>query len=309
MISVQSTFNLKGLGMLMRLVAVFFSSVAAILSTLLPLIFHYTIPGATLVGITSVLLIGALLIHGLLTHVLNDIADYRSGTDQYSPGILSGGSRVLQTNTMTITMLERIGLLLCAFLVLMACLFWLLGYFELAVLTLVGIWSAVSYSLRPFQLAYVPFAGEWLSLFPAMLLLGIAAPWLTLSAVPVWAWQNALINAIWCMGWVMFHHIPDRHADQKATPVKRTSVVWALEKWGIKGVKYPVFLYFILAGLLFGWIAVTRPVAALGGIIILVYAIFITIRVNMDDVEDLTNSEKKLLILAFVTAVWLGVFV
>ncbi len=89
MIPAQSAFSLKGIGMLLRLVAVVFSSVAMILSMLLPLIFYYQISWLTLLGTTSVLLVGAILIHGVLTHVLNDIADHQSGTDQYSQGILS----------------------------------------------------------------------------------------------------------------------------------------------------------------------------------------------------------------------------
>lgn len=50
MIPAQSAFSLKGIGMLLRLVAVVFSSVATILSTLLPLIFYYQISWLTLLG-------------------------------------------------------------------------------------------------------------------------------------------------------------------------------------------------------------------------------------------------------------------
>ncbi|MGP4039045.1 prenyltransferase [Gracilibacillus sp. D59] len=309
MIPAQSAFSLKGIGMLLRLVAVVFSSVATILSMLLPLIFYYQISWLTLLGTTSVLLVGAILIHGVLTHVLNDIADHQSGTDQYSPGILSGGSRVIQTNTMTVTMLKQLGTLMSVFLILTAFLFTVFGYLEFAILTLVGIWGAVSYSLKPFQFAYIPFIGEWFSLFPTMLAIAIALPWIMLESIPDWAWQNALVNAVWCMAWVMFHHIPDRHADQKAKPMKRTSVVWAVERMGTKGAKFPVLLYFMIVGLLFIWIACTRPVAAIGVGIILVYAIWIVLRVNGENVEELTAVEKRLLCLALAIAIWLGIFV
>ncbi|MCT2536084.1 prenyltransferase [Aquibacillus koreensis] len=309
MIPTQSTFSLKGIGMLLRLIAVVFSSVATILSTLLPLIFYYQISWLSFLETTSVLLVGAILIHGVLTHVLNDIADHQSGTDQYSPGILSGGSRVIQTNTMTVTRLKQLGTLMSAFLLLLAFLFTVFGYLEFAILTLVGIWGAVSYSLRPFQFAYIPFIGEWFCLFPTMLALAIALPWIMLAPIPVWAWQNSLINAVWCMAWVMFHHIPDRHADQKAKPMKRTSVVWAVERMGAKGTKFPVLLYFMIVGLLSIWIAWTRPVAALGVSIILIYAIRIVLRVNVENVEELTAVEKRLLYLALAIAIWLGIFV
>jgi len=309
MIPAQPAINRKSIVMLLRLVAVVFSSIAAILSTVLPLLFYTDLSAGAVMTVASVLLIGAVFIHGMLTHTLNDIADYQSGTDQYSPGVLSGGSRVLQTGTMSVGMLKQLGIWMTIFLLLMAILFAFLGLTEFAVLTLVGIWGAVSYSLKPFQLAYYPFAGEWLSLFPTMLMLGIAAPWILLGQVPAWTWQNAMINAIWCMAWVMVHHIPDRHADRKAVPLKQTSVVWAENKFGASGAKLPAMLYFILIGLLLIWTAFTRPAGAIGAGILLIYAIYLVIKMDIDDVEKVTNDEKKLLILAFVTAIWLGSFV
>lgn len=309
MIPAQPALTRKSIVMLLRLVAVVFSSIAAILSTVLPLLFYTDLSAGAVMTVASVLLIGAVFIHGMLTHTLNDIADYQSGTDQYSPGVLSGGSRVLQTGTMSVGMLKQLGIWMTIFLLLMAILFAFLGLTEFAVLTLVGIWGAVSYSLKPFQLAYYPFAGEWLSLFPTMLMLGIAAPWILLGQVPAWTWQNALINAIWCMAWVMVHHIPDRHADRKAVPTKQTSVVWAENKFGASGAKLPAMLYFILIGLLLLWTAFTRPAGAIGAGILTIYAIYLVIKMDIDDVEKVTNDEKKLLILAFVTAIWLGSFV
>ncbi|WP_148417176.1 prenyltransferase [Oceanobacillus jeddahense] len=309
MIPAQPAITRKSIGMLLRLVAVVFSSVAAILSTVLPLLFYTDLSAGAVMAVASVLLIGAVCIHGMLTHTLNDIADFQSGTDQYSPGILSGGSKVLQTGAMSVGMLKQLGIWMTVTLLVIAIVFAFLGLTEFAVLTVVGIWGAVSYSLKPFQFAYYPFVGEWLSLFPTMLILGIAAPWILLGQVPVWTWQNALINAIWCMAWVMVHHIPDRHADRKAVPLKQTSVVWGENIFGARGAKLPAMLYFILIGLLLLWTAVTRPVGAIGAGILLVYAIYLVIKMDIDDVESVTNDEKKLLILAFATAVWLGIFV
>ncbi|MFD1412699.1 prenyltransferase [Oceanobacillus jeddahense] len=309
MIPAQPAITRKSIGMLLRLVAVVFSSVAAILSTVLPLLFYTDLSAGAVMAVASVLLIGAVCIHGMLTHTLNDIADFQSGTDQYSPGILSGGSKVLQTGAMSVGMLKQLGIWMTVTLLVIAIVFAFLGLTEFAILTVVGIWGAVSYSLKPFQFAYYPFVGEWLSLFPTMLILGIAAPWVLLGQVPVWTWQNALINAIWCMAWVMVHHIPDRHADRRAVPLKQTSVVWGENIFGARGAKLPAMLYFILIGLLLLWTAVTRPVGAIGAGILLVYAIYLVIKMDIDDVESVTNDEKKLLILAFATAVWLGIFV
>lgn len=305
----QAAFSLKGIGMLLRFIAVLFSSVAAVFSTVLPLFFHYTLSAFTLLSMTVILLMGALLIHGLLTHTFNDLVDYQSGTDQESPGILSGGSKVLKTGKMSVAMLIQLGISMSILLLLITLIFIVLGYPKLAILTLVGIWGAASYSLKPLRLAYYPFLGEWFSLFPTMLLLGIAAPWILLDQVPIWAWQNALINAIWCMAWVMVHHIPDRAADRNAQPIKRTSVVWAEDTFGRIAVKYPALFYFLLVGILLIWVAFTRPIGALGAGLILLYSIYFMTKLNINDVEDVTNIEKKLLLFAFITAIWLGVFV
>lgn len=310
MIPTQPAFSLKGIGMLLRIVAVVFSSVATIFSTVLPLLFHYTLPSFTMIGVTSILFIGAILIHGMLTHTFNDLIDYQSGTDENSPGLLSGGSRVLQTGKMSVQMLIQLGIIISIFLLLMTSMFVFLGYTKFAILTLVGIWGAGSYSLKPFQFAYYPFVGESLSLFPSMLFLGIAAPWILLEEIPIWAWQNALINAIWCMAWVMVHHIPDRHADRKAEPIKRTSVVWAEDKFGKQGIKFPALLYFsLIGGILLFWIALTRPLGTIGAGMILIYSIYLIIKMDVEDVEEVTNVEKGLLLFAFMTAIWLGIFV
>lgn len=305
MIPAQPTFSLKGIGMLLRIVAIVFSSVATIISTILPLLFHYNLSISSIISTVFILLIGTLLIHGVLTHTFNDLTDYHSGTDQHSPGLLSGGSRVLQTGTMSVKMLSQIGISISILLFLITVMFVFLGYTKLAILTLIGIWGAGSYSLKPFQFAYYPFVGEWLSLFPNMLLLGLAAPWILLEQIPIWAWQNALINAVWCMAWVMVHHIPDRHADRKAKPIKRTSVVWSEDIFGSQAAKLPALLYFIIVGILLFWVALTRPIGTIGASIILIYSIYLIVKMNM---EEVTNVEKTLLLFAFVTAVWLGIF-
>lgn len=142
-----------------------------------------------------------------------------------------------------------------------------------------------------------------------MLALGIAAPWILLEQIPLWAWQNSLINAIGCMALVMIHHIPDRDADRKALPIKQTSVVWAEDKFGMQAAKFPALLYFTIVGLLLLWIGLTRPIGAIGAGVILIIAIYLIIKMNAEDVDAVTKVEKKLLFSSFVTAIWLGVIV
>ena len=304
----QGSYSFRGIGMLMRVVAVVTSSIATIISTVLPLAFGYDVSKSNLFLLFILLVLGGFLVHGVLTHVFNDITDFHSGTDQESPGLLSGGSRVLQTGTMTLGMLKRIGLIVTAILVFAAALFFLFGQIELAILCMVGLWGAATYSLAPFRFAYRPFLGEWLSLFPSLLLLGLAAPWIMLDHIPAWAWQNALINAIWCMAWVMIHHVPDIRADRRATPVKETSVVWSVKRFGMNRAGLPALIYLILVGLIAFSMIGDRPIGAVGTLLMLGYGIYLVLRMRVRDVEQVTAYEKVLLLLAMVTAIWLGLF-
>lgn len=154
----------------------------------------------------------------------------------------------------------------------------------------------------------MPFFGEWLSLFPAMFFLGIAGPWIILDTIPLWAIQNATINALICMGWVMVHHIPDLEADRRATPVKRTTVVWFADKFGLTYARFPAFLYVLMAGLCAIWVGIDRPVAGLLSLGVIVFALFLTTRMDPKDLQQVTSYEKILLLLAVMIALILGVF-
>lgn len=205
---------------LLRVVAVISSSIATILSSMLPLIFHSNITHERIFLTFVLVSFGALIIHGALTHLFNDYADYLSGTDAHSPAILSGGSRVIQKKMLSPYLVHQFAIHLTISLFIVALVFTMTSYVTLALLILIGIWAAYSYSMPPLRFSYRPFIGEGLSLFPAMFFLGLAIPWLLLDTIPLWAYQNAIINAFICMAWVMVHHIPDVQADRQANPVK-----------------------------------------------------------------------------------------
>src|SRR5690625_3635650 len=81
---------------LLRLIAVISSSIATILSGLIPLFLHSPFSAGYLLFMLMFLSLSAIVVHGILTHLFNDYTDYLSGTDAHSPAILSGGSRVIQ---------------------------------------------------------------------------------------------------------------------------------------------------------------------------------------------------------------------
>src|SRR5699024_6535751 len=179
----ENTLSFKGMGMLLRVVAVVTSSVATAISTWLPLLIHYEFSAVRLLLLLVLLISVAFLIQGSITHIFNNISDFESDTDLLSQAMMSGGSRVIQTSVLSVGQLRKIGSILTMSLVILSVLLAVVGQMELAILIVVGIWGAASYSLRPFRFAYVPLAGEWLSLFPSMLLLGLAAPWLMLETI------------------------------------------------------------------------------------------------------------------------------
>jgi len=305
----QALYNLKGVWLLMRSIAVVSSSVATIVSTVLPLYLYFTFSTNQLMILFLLLIFGAFLIHGILTHILNDYVDDLSGTDTYSPAILSGGSRVIQSGFISSANLWRIGKGLLLLLGLTIILLFISGYPKLGILLAVGVWGAVSYSLPPLQFSYRPFLGEWLSTFPSVLFLGLAGAWLTLDSLPEWVMQNAVINALFCIAWVMVHHIPDREADKRATPMKQTSVVWAADRFGIAYARLPALMYFTITALCAFWLGADRGVAALGVVAMAGASIYLIFKMSIHDYEQVSAYEKIILILAMINAVWLGIFI
>ncbi|WP_405103652.1 prenyltransferase [Oceanobacillus sp. FSL H7-0719] len=300
--------KLQGGWMLLRFIAVISSSIVTILSSLLPLFLYTSISTEYLFFAFIFLSIAAITFHGVLVHLFNDYADFLTGTDAHSPAILSGGSRVIQKGFMepqhVLKTARWLAIALLAFAILMA----VIGRYELTILIIIGIWSAISYSLPPFRLSYRPFLGEALSLFPAIFFLGIAGPWIILDSVPLWAYQNAVINALVCMGWVMVHHIPDIEADMQALPKKQTTVVWFVERFGIGFARFPAFIYLLIAAICAVWTGMERTTAGLVTLGIMLAGMILIMRMNPENVKQVTVYEKLLLLFAVLIAIVLGVF-
>ncbi len=294
--------------MLLRFIAVISSSIVTILSSLLPLFLYSSLSKSYLFLMLIFLSLAAVAIHGLLTHLLNDYADYLSGTDAESPAILSGGSRVIQKGVIRPHIVWKLGKWLMIVLLVIAVVMAIVDQSKLTILILIGVWAAASYSLPPLRLSYRPFWGEWLCLFPAIFFLGLAGPWLILETIPLWAIQNAFINAFVCMAWVMVHHIPDLDADRNALPIKRTSVVWFVDKLGLKYARFPALLYISIAGFFTIGLLPGRPIAGLILLGLLLLAFIVVIKMDLKNNEQISNDEKKLLLVAIIIAIVLGVF-
>lgn len=166
------------------------------------------------------------LIQGWVTHSLNEIYDWRSGTDAHPrPRALSGGSKVRNLGLLG----ERD--LWAVFAVASACVAALAAYVGwtrapwLLLLIGAGYVLGVSYTQPPLATAYRPFLGEWLGGFPGVLLAGLGAyaiQTLTLTWIAVLVLSA---HALVCTAMLVMHHYQDAPADAVARPPKRTTVV------------------------------------------------------------------------------------
>jgi 1,4-dihydroxy-2-naphthoate polyprenyltransferase len=166
------------------------------------------------------------LIQGLLAHTVNEIEDWRSGTDQHaSPRVISGGSKVIVAGLMRPRALwwvfagafaatTVIGLSLVA-----------ARGIVLLPFGLVGVAGAVLYTLPPVRAAYRPFVGEAIAFVcladcvcGAHLLQGRSIDGVTVAC--------AVAVAAYAVSMLMVHHYLDRDADAGADPPKVTSIVY-----------------------------------------------------------------------------------
>lgn len=283
--------RLRALGTLIRVVPVLSWGVS---SSLVGLGFSYNMNTSISWLDYSLILLLIILIHGVVSHAVNDREDWLSGTDQLSPGILSGGSGVIPQRLYSfegLLKVAQIGL-------------WLVlpitGYFvwsfgpSFLILLGVGIWSALAYSSSLLKLAYHPLTGEWLCAFPAVFACTVGTFYfLTHTIHPVVLIAGA-IHALLAIGLLMHHHISDISSDLQANPCKLTSVAWVAKNMGMKRTPIVEFIYFFLAllmgilgGLFFNpvfWITIP---AALGCMVVA----FTTIP---EDIVSITNKEYYL---------------
>lgn len=170
-------------------------------------------------------LVVGLLLQGLVAHTVNEVTDWRSGTDRDpAPRLLSGGSKVIRAGLLTEVELRRLGAAAAVVATALGIIaaagrgWWLLA------LGGAGLAGAVAYTLPPIAAAYVPFAGEGVAFLCvwacALGGFGIQRGDLSGSVFLVGA-----AHAAYCVSMLMLHHHLDRGPDSRANPPKVTSVV------------------------------------------------------------------------------------
>ena len=238
------------------------------------------------------------LIQGLLAHSVNEIADWRSGTDRHpSPRMISGGSKVILAGLMgERALMATFGAAFLATTVLGLTLVAARGIVVLP-FGVVGVAGAILYTLPPVRAAYRPFAGEAIAFIcladcvvgAYVLQGGRAVDGATLATV--------VAVAAYAVGMLMVHHYLDYDADRTATPPKVTSIV----RLGLAGGRRYAIGWCVLAlvAAMAGSVAEPRLLPLVAG-----YAIGLLahLRCRPDDVESVTKNELAIIFAGIAAA-------
>jgi len=286
--------GITGFFRITRFVPVLASSLCAFALGILPAI---SSKGFNILTAWHVLLIvfAGITLHCVTGHAYNDFTDWRSGTDKHSPGILSGGSGVIEEGLLNESKLFLIGLAGMALPILIGLYFYSLRGVNVIYILLIGIWAGASYSLPPFRLAYRPLAGEWLALFPAFISI-TAGSFFILTGGMSWQVITAgIIHGLITLGWIMQHHLTDIKSDLNAIPVKITTPAFVFKYWGIYATRFVPVLYFFFASIVsFAGAIFIKPILALS-IISSSLCIYIAVMTDPSDVHSITAGEIKML--------------
>jgi 1,4-dihydroxy-2-naphthoate polyprenyltransferase len=280
--------RLKALYTLIRILPTFSWGIA---SSLVGLGFAYA-AGSQIHWIDyGLILLFIVLVHGVLSHAYNDREDWLSGTDQLSPGILSGGSGVVARSQYTLAELSLIGKVT----LLMACMIaiyfiWRVGA-PILILLAIAFWSAIAYSCAPLRLAYHPFAGEWLCGFPAVLGCAAGTYYVLTGTVHGLVLIAGSIHALLAIGLLMHHHLSDISSDLQAVPPKLTTVALVSIKLGMRKTPLVELVYFLLAllmgiagGIFFHpvlWVTVPTALGCIG----------VALTTNPEDLVGIANRQ------------------
>lgn len=232
------------------------------------------------------------LVQGWVTHSINDIYDWRSGTDgDGHPRALSGGSKVRNLSLLSerdlwaIFAVSTLAVLLLAAYAAMTRPLWLV------LLVAAGYASGVAYTLPPPATAYRPFLGEWLGGFPGVLLAGLGAYGMQAGALSWTAVVALTAHALVCAAMLVMHHYQDAPADAQAHPPKRTTVV-ALGPIGSR--RYAASLAGA-AALLYGLLGVLVTPALLLGVAFTIPAVLVHGWTNLGSLASITKSELRVI--------------
>jgi len=247
--------------------------------------------GGSVWGYLAAVAVGVLL-QGLVAHCVNEVVDWRSGTDRDpAPRVISGGSKVIASGLLGPRALKAT----CAVAALAAAVIgiaaaatwgWILVAYGVA-----GLAGAVLYTLPPVRAAYRPFAGEAVA-FACIWACVTGAYVLQRGELTGGAVLAGIAYAASCVAMLMMHHYLDRLPDSRARPPKTTTVVLL----GGAGRRYAVaWAAIALAGAGLMTVLVDDRFAIATGALALALAVHAS--VDPDDPASVTRSELAVIVL------------
>jgi len=156
------------------------------------------------------------------THIVNELMDWKSGTDLHG----MGGSKVLKYEILS--QREMIVLFWCsivAHIILSTLTAFLVGSWLVLVFYYAGLIVGITYTLPPFSFAYRPFAGEWLGGFAGVFIAVTGAYFTQTLTLTVTSIGAAIGVGLLCVAIMIMFHTIDYEADKNANPQKKTTVV------------------------------------------------------------------------------------
>src|SRR5437879_11051844 len=232
------------------------------------------------------------LIQGWVTHAINEIYDWRSGTDRVNGGrALSGGSRVRNLDLLEERDLWWIFAVSTAGVAALAAWGSLVRAPWLGLLISGGYALGPAYTIPPFATSYRPLAGDGLGGFPAVLLSELGAYTIqTLSLSPVVVLALSA-HALVCTAMLMVHHYLDARMDAAAKPPKRTTVVAFGFAWS---KRYAAGMASV-AALVYGLLGLFVHRAFLLGAALPVPALCIHLGIYLRDIKSVTRGEPQVI--------------
>jgi 1,4-dihydroxy-2-naphthoate polyprenyltransferase len=230
------------------------------------------------------------LIQGILAHTVNEVEDWRSGTDRHaSPRVISGGSKVIRMGLMGPAALWA--MFAVAFAACVALGLALVAARGLVMLPfgLAGVAGAIVYTLPPVRGAYRPFLGEAIAF--SCLVVCVTGAYLLQGPRPdATAFAAAVSVAAYAVSMLMVHHFLDRDADLAAVPPKMTTVALL----GLRrGRRYAIgWCLLALAAAIAASAGQPRLLPLVAGYAVGLYA---HLRCRPDDVESVTHCELAII--------------
>lgn len=252
-----------------------------------------------------IILGGAVVLQGIVAHSVNDRADWKSGTDRNSPGILSGGSKVIKKGYFTPTDLLVISIVGISMALVLGVALSRLSDHRVWIFISIGLWAAISYTSPPLRLSYVPFLGEWLAAFPAMLTCTVGTYMILTKQMDSIVFWAATVHALLCVAWLMQHHLSDLPADVEAQPIKRTTIVWVYQKWGIQNTIFVPATYYLLSVFVSLLLTLAVSHTFLVSIISSLLGMYSALHTHPSDVGSITHHQLKMIAITIGHSIFL----